>query len=94
MRKLTSLVITVVFGLACVVGIGHYTQQQARRAENSPESIAESLLTPKELQKRLNELEPGRPLVIDGKIGKLTIEKWERVINNQYAEQIDGWMYE
>ena len=40
-----------------------------------------------DIQKKLNELEPNDPLKIDGRWGKLTYEKWERVYCNEQAKK-------
>ena len=43
------------------------------------------ILSPKDFQTLLNEIEPQNPIVVDGIIGKQTVAKWERVYCNQCA---------
>jgi len=40
-----------------------------------------------DIQKKLNELEPNNPIPVDGRWGKLTYEKWERVYCNEQAKK-------
>ena len=41
--------------------------------------------SPAQIQQLLNLLEPEKPVRVDGKIGSVTIAKWERVYGNQCA---------
>lgn len=41
------------------------------------------LPSPLDIQRRLNQIEPQNPVVVDGVIGKETMKKWNRVYNNQ-----------
>jgi len=40
-----------------------------------------------DIQRKLNELEPNDPLKVDGRWGKLTSEKWDRVYCNEQAKR-------
>ena len=40
-----------------------------------------------DIQRKLNELEPNNPLKVDGRWGKLTCEKWDRVYCNEQAKK-------
>ncbi len=43
--------------------------------------------SPAQIQQLLNLIEPKDPVKVDGKIGKNTIAKWDRIICNQYAAE-------
>ena len=40
-----------------------------------------------DIQRKLNELEPNDPLKVDGRWGKLTCDKWDRVYCNEQAKK-------
>ena len=90
MRKLTSFIITCIIGLSIVCYVGYRTKQACVGAAFAEK---EYILSPMEFQELLNRLEPNDPIVVDGKIGRKTIAKWESVYNNQMAIKIDGGFY-
>lgn len=51
-----------------------------------PPAQAEPLPSVTAIQRRLNELEPENPLKVDGKLGRATQEKWDRVFIRESAK--------
>jgi hypothetical protein len=45
------------------------------------------------IQQQLNELEPENPLKVDGKVGPMTIEKWNRVFVEQSSKKASEGYY-
>lgn len=56
--------------------------------------VAEPLLpSVAAIQQQLNELEPENPIKVDGKLGRQTQEKWNRVFVEQSAKKASEGYY-
>lgn len=73
-ETLRAFAITAAIGTAAVV-LATFRSRQANPQETPPEPLP-SITS---IQLRFNELEPENPLKLDGKLGRATQEKWDRV---------------
>jgi hypothetical protein len=80
-QRWTAFLMTVAFGLSVVFMAGFITKQKTEQvmAEQGLPSISA-------IQRKLNELEPQNPLKIDGKLGRLTQEKWDKLYIRESAK--------
>lgn len=82
MKRWQAVLLALLYGAAGVFMIGQMTHIQGLQATKS---IELEILSPREFQALLNELEPDSPIVVDGIIGPESLGKWSRVYCNQQA---------
>lgn len=80
-ETLRAFVITAAIGTGAVVLATYRTSQPKPQ-----ETAAGPLPSITSIQRRLNELEPDNPLKLDGKLGRATQEKWDRVFIKESAK--------
>ena len=80
MKKVISFILCVAIGVGIIYGVGY----QAKRL-NPPDDKILTVPSFFEIQELLNEIEPENPIKVDGRIGKKTLEKWDRVYCQQCA---------
>ena len=80
-QRWTAFIMTFLYGLTIVVIIGWMTKEKTEQVMSE-----RGLPSPASIQRQLNILEPENPLKIDGKLGKLTQEKWDRVYIRESAK--------
>ena len=76
--KRTTYFLLVIGNFLAGFAVGRYGDEQVMGDQSLP--------SPAAIQRQLNELELENPLKVDGKIGKLTQEKWDRVYIEQAAK--------
>jgi len=76
--KRTAYLLVIFANFLGGYAIGKYGDRQVMAEQGLP--------SPAAIQRQLNQLEPENLLKIDGKLGKLTQEKWDRVYIEQSAK--------
>ena len=77
----TRVIIVIAYGLGFISG-----QKCSENSKTQEQKSEQSLPSPAAIQRQLNQLEPDNPLKVDGKIGRLTQEKWDRVYIRESAK--------
>ena len=72
----------IIGGCLFCYAIGRFCQIPQPQEQKTEQGLP----SPSAIQRQLNELEPVNPLKVDGKLGKLTQEKWDRVYIEQSAK--------
>ena len=85
-----EVVLATGLGLSMVLNVGLMTERK-RLAQAVKEKV--DLPSPAAIQLKLNELEPQTRLKVDGKIGPLTLEKWNRIYIEQSAKNASKGFY-
>jgi len=80
-ERWTVFMLMLLYGFCVVFVMSWMTKQKTEQvmAEQGLPSVAA-------IQRKLNDLEPANPLKVDGKLGKLTQDKWDRVYIRESAK--------
>ena len=88
--QLKEAALVVSLGISMVLNVGLMTERKRlAQAVKAPVDLP----SPAAIQLKLNELEPQTLLKVDGKIGPLTLEKWNRVYCEQSARKASEGYY-